>query len=517
MRSESLPAPSTDRESQKDMRKRRGHHRNDNFPHRLGGLALFAAALGTQSLCAGAEITLKLDPTCTSCDVGHQVGRVQSRTHSEPHPTIGLPDGAPCLFGDPAGQLSMAEAVERALCHDPRVREIWAQVRAQRAIVGIERASLLPDLGAEAGVIETRERLSAVGNSGRQSSHKRGLDSSVHFSWLLYDFGSRAATVEKARQLLASVEATRDARLQTVLLDTAQRFYGTLGAQAALDLRAQALHVALDSQKVAEARFRSGIGTRLDVLQAKTAASQAAVARAKAEGELRGAMGALALGVGLKVNTPLKLEAPQFNGAGAQDTKTVDELIGAAYEQNPSLKAVRAQLVSARQNVAVEKAEGLPSLSFRASLTRNTLRATSEAINAPSSSSVQFAISIPLYEGNIRSYRVQNALAQVDARAAELKASEEQVALDTWQAYQAVRTETDNMKASEALASDARQAFDIARGRYRAGIGPMQDVLTAQVALAEAEQLKIQSVMQWRVARLKMAAALGNLGRDADY
>lgn len=478
-------------------------------------LMLLAALLVPQVLCRAEKVSLRLDSSCVGCGMTRQNPVVPI---SEPAANLqaGL-SANPCEFTAPGSSLSIFEVVERALCHNPEVKEAWAHVRAQRAAIGVERASLLPSLGVEAGYHSVREKVSLANGLSSEAVRTRGLSSEVGFSWLLFDFGRRAANLSKAREILASVEASRDAKLQTVLLQSAQLFYGALDAQALLDARDEALTAAQDNQRTAEARYRAGVGTKMDLLQARTAAAQAKVARTKAEGDFRTAAGALATAIGAKVNSAFILERPQFDRPDKEFKKSVDELLDAAQEKNPGLIAARAQLAAARLDLKAAKAEGLPSISFRANLVRDNQGSTFETSRPTSSRSVQLSISIPLYEGNLRSHRVKSSLALEEAKAADVKAREEQVALATWQAYQAVQVETENMKGADSLLVDARQAFEIARGRYRAGIGSMQDVLTAHVSLSEAQQQQIQSVTQWRVARLRLAASLGALVRGEVY
>lgn len=54
--------------------------------------------------------------------------------------------------------------------------------------------------------------------------------------------------------------------------------------------------------------------------------------------------------------------------------------------------------------------------------------------------------------------------------------------------------------------------FNVARGRYKAGVGKTLELLNAQSTLASAQQQRIQAMSNWRAARVKLAASLGRLG-----
>jgi hypothetical protein len=52
-----------------------------------------------------------------------------------------------CVFGKaPTSPLSLDEAIERALCSNPRTREAWATVKLQASRLGISKSAYLPTL-----------------------------------------------------------------------------------------------------------------------------------------------------------------------------------------------------------------------------------------------------------------------------------------------------------------------------------------------------------------------------------
>ena len=475
---------------------------------RFSQLLLFIAmGLLQATACLAADKALALDWNCNLCQIASQpmaapVTQLDSRPES---------DEASCRFGELRAPLTVLDAIERALCHSHGIKEAQAQVRAQDAAVGIERASLFPTVSAELSFGQVKETLPLPEMPEQSTLRKKGRNSTLGVNWVLFDFGRRAANIAKAERLLAAADAGKDAKLQATILETAQLFYSALAMRAAVEYREQALAAARDNQQIAEARYQAGVTARIDVLQARTAASNAAVAHARAEGALRNTMGALALALGVKVDTPLSLEKLQTTAPDTEFSRSVEALIAAALEKNPGLAAARAQLDAARYDVESAQADRFPSVSLGANFTRNNQQSAFGTGTPSSSSNIQLAVTIPLFEGNARSHRMQHAVAQKEAKAAQLKAAEEQIALGTWEAYQSVRTETENVKTAQALLSNARFAYEIAHGRYRSGIGTMPDLLAAQVSLSEAEQLQIDSLTQWRTAKLKLAAALGRL------
>ncbi|MDC8756789.1 TolC family protein [Janthinobacterium fluminis] len=418
-----------------------------------------------------------------------------------------------CARAPLAAPLDVLEAVERALCHHPQTRQAWAGVMAQAARLETARAAYLPAATASIGAFK--------GNSSRAISGRPQLDSrqnsdtraaSVDLSWTLYDFGQRRAGVEQARALLEAAGATRDATLQSVFAAAAQAYYDLLSAQGALAAARDAEQAARESALAAAARHQAGAASLSDKLQAQTAAAQAVLSRVRAEGEAQNAAGTLAAAMGMSVATPLTLAAGPTSLPGTAFVQSVAVLLEQAKRAHPSVRAAQAQLQAAQQGVAAARADGMPTLSLSASVERNRQSSESQADADARSKSIGLQLRIPLLAGWSRAAGVHAAQAARDAKAAELAQTEQDVALELWKNYQGLGTETESLKASEELLQSAAQSADVVRGRYKAGVGNLLELLNAQSALADARQQRVQATSRWHSARLKLAASLGQLG-----
>ena len=68
------------------------------------------------------------------------------------------------------------------------------------------------------------------------------------------------------------------------------------------------------------------------------------------------------------------------------------------------------------------------------------------------------------------------------------------------------------MKAIDILQKSATQSYQVALGRYKAGVGSMLELLSAQNALVDAKQRKTSALSSWKIARIQLLASLGQLG-----
>lgn len=405
----------------------------------------------------------------------------------------------PCRQGKELAPLAVADVVDAALCANPRTREVWANARVQAAQVGVAQSAYLPSVSMTASA--NRDRINGV------SSDQRDLG--VSLSWLLFDFGGRAATLENSRQLLVAASATQDATVQTVFLNAVQAFYQVLATRAALDAANESEKAARESFNAADARYKAGAATPADKLQAQTAWSQAVLNRIKAEGNLKNAQGVLANVMGRDANRPVSLASTQQANPPEHFEQNVDALVDQARQRRPDLKAAEAAARAAAANVNAVKASGRPNLSFGI----NGLDQRTDGLPDAKTSTIGLTLTVPIFSGFDTNYRIRAAEAQAEARTAQQESLRLQVALDVWQAYQALTTATQTFRSSADLLDSATESERVATGRYRAGVGNILDVLNAQSALASARQQRVQALFGWNVARVALAQAMGTLDR----
>ncbi|MGB7502805.1 MAG: TolC family protein [Azonexus sp.] len=402
----------------------------------------------------------------------------------------------PCAREIPAAPLMSIDAVDLALCNNPQTREVWANARAQAAQVGVAQAAWLPNLDGRLGA-------SRLQNDQRYYNSNSAV---LTLSWLVFDSGARSATGENARQLLEAAAQTQDATVQSLFLSALQAFYTAQATQAAVVSTTEAERAAREGFNAAESRYQVGVATPADRLLAQTALSQATLNRIKAEGEARNALGVLANAMGFQAGQKLLLTPPPAVLPDATFSQEVDALIAKAELRRPDLKAAEAQVKAAQASVDLAQAQGRPTVSVSTGPTWAEVERVS--VNG---GIVGVTVNLPLFTGFDTTYKVRTAEAQVDAREAQRDRLRNQVALDVWRAYQSLTTATQSLKTTLDLVASAEQSERVALGRYKAGVGTVLDLLTAQSALAAARLQRIQAALDWFVYRATLAQAVGAL------
>jgi outer membrane protein TolC len=314
-------------------------------------------------------------------------------------------------------RLTLADVVDIGLRNNPATRLSWANARAAAAAYGSARGAYYPTIDGEV----TGTRLKTVASQGRSAVTQSVLNPSLNISYLLFDFGGRSGKVGAARNELVAANFAHNAALQGVVLDIQRAYFGYVANRALLEAQRTTLSEARTNLAAAEERNRVGVATIADVLQARTAASQAELAAEVVDGSLQTARGQLALSLGIPANLPYDIDSTEAAAPVALLADSVDALIARA-----------------------------------------------------------------------------DALGQ-------------RVVFEVFTSYHLLQTAARRVRTSEDLIASAEQSSEVALGRYRAGVGSVLDLLSAQSALAQARGQHVLARLEWNTSLAQLAHDAGVL------
>ena len=411
----------------------------------------------------------------------------------------------------PGTTLSLAQLVDVGLHANPQTRAAWASARSAAANVGAKRAPYFPTFEADGQLL--REKTPFANGPGLLSILDTTYGPTVAATWLLFDSGGREADVEQATRALYAANWTHNAAIQDVVLQIASAYYQYLNAKALVIARQANLDEARRSLDSAQERHRAGVATIADVLQARTARSQAELQLQTLEGILLVTKGSLAVSMGLAANTPFDVPAVTLSDSVHFITESVDSLIDVAVRNRPELASARAQAAAANSQIRVAKSGYLPSLAFVGTGANNASNVSNFAGNTYS---LNLGLSVPVFSGFSNHYDVAAANEQYQAAQARTELTRQQIIQQVFTAYYTLRTATDRVRTSRDLLASAIQSEEVARGRYREGVGSIVDLLVAQSALATARSQDVDSRWQWRSALAQLAHDVGVLNARGD-
>jgi outer membrane protein len=400
--------------------------------------------------------------------------------------------------------LALADIVNIALINNKQTRQAWAQARAAAASYGRERGSYLPNIN---GTASAGRQKNATGG-GQFSSGVRIWSASASLNWLVFDFGGRHASIEETRQTMFAADWEHNTVIQNVVLQVEQAYYDYYVSKALVSAQQASVDEAQTNLNVSEGRHTSGLATIADVLQSRTALSQAVLTLESLKGRIMTTRGVLATAMGLPANTAFDVELPVEAPPLERAKKSVEEYLDTAWKDRPDLASAQAQAIAREAHTRSVQAQGLPSITAGGSAGRLYLNSFSNRNNTYNAT---IEIGVPFFTGFAHHYDVQESRAQAEAAVANARNVRDLVTLQVWTSYYTLETADQMVRTSEDLLASATQNHEVAAARYKDGVGTILDLLTAQSALENARAQQIQARADWWVAFAQLAHDTGSL------
>ena len=403
-----------------------------------------------------------------------------------------------------AQSLSLLNIVDIALRNNPETAAAWAQARSAAAAYESNKGTYYPQLGATAGTSYIR----GYSDNGETSYTQRDSLGALELNWLIFDFGGREATLDEAREALIAADWSHNAIIQTIIFEVEKAYYNYATAKVLLEAEMATYKEAETNLEASKDRHHAGVATIADVLQAKTALAQARLSLDIIQGQIQTTRGALATAMGLPANTPYDIVIPKKEIALKEILEKVEAYLAQAEKQRPDLAAARAQARKAGARVRRVEAQAYPSINGTANW-GSTYYGTTALYKNNYSGGLQ--VSVPLFTGFSQRHNVEQARADEETAQARLKSLEQQVVLEVWTSYYNLKTAEQRVRTSEDLLKSATESYQVALGRYKAGVGSILDLLSAQSILESARAQRVQAFSDWFVSFAALARDTGTL------
>lgn len=461
----------------------------------------------------------------------------------------GLADLASRLSEQP---LTITDVVAIALATNRQLA--FADESLYRAIgrTSETRAALNPTVGTSAGPVFLDSSLqpgaSAVGTLP------------FDISGALRSATSQAQFQEVATRL--DINRTRN----QVVYDVKGAFYNVLRSEALVGVATENLQNSLDQLKDANTRYKAQSVAYFDVVRAQTDVANAQKLVIQARNGVSISTGFLNNAIGIDITTPLRVspcnaveeppgvappsvtpltpqgnmppagtkldpnlipplpDAPQ-NLPGSYVAPRPDTVIDQALTLGPEFEPLRkealaarpeilegdAQIAAAKKGILYARRSMLPTLGLSLGYYDVRNSTGNRRINEPEAS---IAVTLPLYDGGLARARVQEARADVATAITNKRQAIDLVTLDVQQAYLNLVQARDQVAVANQALSQAREAFQLARVRYnagvaRAGISPLLEVSDAQAALTLAENNQVNALYDYNQSRAQLDRAVG--------
>jgi outer membrane protein len=487
-------------------------------------------------------------------------------------PGLASQDSTAALRAPPAVTLSLDEALKQARANSPTYRQTLNDAGPAKWAVRNAYGNLLPSANVSSDIGYT-----GSGESNFGGGFVRGTSANVTsgynlgLQWQLNGQVLTAPAEQKALQR-ATDEDISGAGV-TLRSEIETQYLNTLQATAQVAVARQQVLRNADFLTLANARYKVGQATLLDVRQAEVAKGQSDVALLRAVQAENEAKLDLLRRMGVEPPVPVDQIALSDSFPVTPPAFQLDSLLALADEQNPSLRSLRARKTAASFGVRSAKSEFLPTLSAQAGwsgftqeftnesflIDQSLSDAQSQAASCQSNNEVRAAvglsttdcfaaaglnpqgtalqdpvaqrirdannvfpfnytrqpfqaslrISLPIFTGFGRSLRLSEARAQEQDADEGARARRLQVRSDVHARYLGLQTSFQAIAVQDANRAAARDQLRLARDRYRLGAGTSLEVSDAQNAVQRAEGDYVNAVYDYHKAVAALEAAVG--------
>ena len=400
-------------------------------------------------------------------------------------------------------ELALPDLIQIGVCTNPSLSAQYMGVKSTEATLGTARSEYLPSIVLTGNANIAGERVEH-GNYTQTEPYS----GKVQASWLLFDFGGRSARTTATREYLQAANFNYNAYLQKLILSVQTAYLNLLAAKESLTSAKATSETYKQSYNEAQKRYKLGMVSLSDNLQAKTQYEQALLAVVQAENSVQQFLGALAVLINLTPNTQLKVEQPNFDKQYTQiETDDIHKLFEEALANRPEIHAQQSAERAAKANLKNAKAKMLPSISAVAAAAYNDNWKHSALYKTDNSAGL--TLSWPLFTGFADSYAKEAASYAYEQEQQNTRNIELQVQNEVWSSYQHYKTALRSYEISQTVLESAEENERVAFRYYKVGKGDILNLLTAVAQLADARQNKITAFYNLLLSKANLYRSIG--------
>ena len=414
-----------------------------------------------------------------------------------------------------AGAVSLQQAYEAALKHDPQFRMRFYENESGKELRKLGRAQLLPNVAGSYsyGKNVADQEFSRVGAAPVVTHPK---------------YTSRSAVVQ-LRQPLFNLDAIMryrqgkvqsaqsgelyEAGIDEVSVRVVSSYLDVLFAQDQLALARVQRDAHLEQQKVNQRLFEKGEGTRTDMLETQARLDLAEAQLIESQDNLQAARETLEGVIGMDPGELDRL-GEDFRPA-ALNPSSFEEWSKLALARNNQLAAARLAVENARLDIGRNKAGHLPRVDFVAAYSKADSETLTNLGQENTNRQLGVQVNIPIYSGGAVSASTRQAAANYGRAQAELDSLTNQTLVELRKAHSLVTSSGRKIDALIKAVESGKLLMTATEQSIKGGVRINLDLLNAQQQLFTSQRDRAQARYTYLVGVMRLRAAAGTLEADA--
>jgi len=403
-------------------------------------------------------------------------------------------------------ELGLEEAVNIGLENAPVIVARISDYIASQQRVNQALAPLLPQLTASGNYGRAR----SLNTFGGNTLYSDFGSASVTASQLLFDFGRTWAAKDAAKSNAVAFKEILESQKLDISQLVKTQYFTLLLSKRLVQVNLAALDRAEVNLRSAQGFFQVGTQPKSFVTRAEVDVANGRVNVIRAQNAVNLARVALNAAMGIAVNAPTEVKDLL---SYTQFPLNRDELIGEALRNRPEYRQAKALADSADASVRQTFRDFFPNLfgsgTYGIAGVTAVDRNTSGFIDSGNQWNVGLTLSWSIFDGGGKIARYKEAKANLEAAKARVRDTELQVWQNVEQSYLNLGEAEERIGAAQKAVESAEENYQLARGRFDAGVANIIELTDAQLALTQAQSDQAQALSDYRIAIARLERALG--------
>lgn len=397
-------------------------------------------------------------------------------------------------LGDP----ELTALISEALAVNTSVRSAQAALQQSRALVDVQTAGTLPQLGASGSAQRSR----ASGSTG--NSFSAGFDA----SWEPDVFGRLRAGVNASEADARAAQASLADVQVSLAAEVAVNYIELRGLQQRLQIALSNLASQQETLQIAQWRLQAGLTTSLVAEQARAAAEQTAAQVPALQSSLAQSRHSLAVLTGQPpAALNARLEATAMVPLPPDDLAW--DIPAQTLRQRPDVRAAEHRVAAAAARVAQADAARYPDFSLSGTLGLRALTVGALTAGNAVTSSLAAGVTAALFDGGAVRAQVRSQEAALEQVRVAYEATVLAALKDVEDALVALQGNRERLQRLQAAADAAANAALMAQQRYASGLIDFATVLETQRTQLSAQDSVATTVASVAADHVRLYKALG--------
>lgn len=402
--------------------------------------------------------------------------------------------------------LGLKEALELALQNHPVLQAANANLKAAEARTEQTRSLYYPqvyaDFATAAGVGGINPRfVTPAGSMLRQNLSQ--YTGGVIANQRLFDFGYTSNLVESSEKAATALEQDVGARRALIQLQVQRAYLTSLKRKRLVQIAEDTIRVRGVIKSQVEALYRQQLKSKLDLDLVQVELTNAEAALVKARNGLKASFADLNRAMGIKGSEDYVLEDLPTE---VQPLPPLETLLNRS-RSHPELRRALEEQQAAEAKLKATKRQYLPTINAIASAGDYEVFDSARDERTGGWWAASAILSFPLFTGFLIENQVQEARAKQMAASATIVDIEQTLAQQVIASYLELLSLAQQIRLSTELVQTASEALQLARERYKLGLGSVVEVTQSEVALTAAQTKLAETQYDYQLGGVTLAYA----------